>query len=532
MTSGKSGSRDRNSALKWGRAERPIWIGLRCTSQASVLILFAILFLFTKYPFEGTIAVDDFFKLDPLAFLLTSLAGRAWVEDLGWSILFLLLAVFLGRFFCGWICPLGTTLDITRRFLRKRRKGAAPGRRGMWVKYAVLVAVSASALFSVAFVWFFDPISIMIRSTALVLYPLSSAVTTSLLEGLSRIPALEEATLGLLDRLKQSVLPVYAQHFEKVLLVGAIFLAIILLETWKSRFWCRYACPLGALYGLFSRRRAMQRLVDDSCTECGLCMRSCRMAAIGKDPRETSSAECILCLECSEVCPEASVRFGFALPARVRDTLDLTRRRMIASGLSGALGAGLMGILTVDRARASTAVRPPGALPEGEFVDRCVRCFACVRACSTSGACLQPSLTSAGIEAALTPVARMRLGYCEFNCNLCGLVCPTGAIHELDIEDKKKRKMGLAAIDRNTCIPWVSGEDCIVCEEHCPVSEKAIKFDVKDVFVPGQGARTAKLPYVVKDRCIGCGICETKCPITGESAIVVTREGEERWTSF
>jgi polyferredoxin len=529
MTSGKSGSRDRNSGLKWARAEGPTWIGFRRTSQVAVLILFILLFLFSKYPFDSTASVDDFFKVDPLVALLVSLGSRAWVEDVGWSLSLLLLAIFLGRFFCGWVCPLGTTLDAARRLLGKKKPGPAPSRRGMWVKYAILVALATSAFFSVTFVWFFDPISTMIRSMTLFLYPLFSHATTSLLEGLARFQAIEDAMLGLIDRLRQSVLPVYEQHFEKSLFVAVVFITIGLLEKWKSRFWCRYVCPLGALYGLLSRKSVMQRIVDDSCTECGLCERSCRMAAIGEDPRETSRAECIYCLECSQTCPEAAIRFGFARPAAAKERLDLTRRRLITSGLSGALGAGLMGTLMRDRARASAALRPPGALPEDRFVDRCVRCFACVRVCSTSGGCLQPSLGTAGIEAILTPVARMRQGYCEYNCNLCSLVCPTGAIHELDIEDKKKRKMGLAAINRNKCIPWIAGEDCIVCEEHCPVPEKAIKFDVKDIFVPGVGAKTAKLPYIVPDRCIGCGICETKCPVTGEAAIVVTREGEERW---
>jgi formate hydrogenlyase subunit 6/NADH:ubiquinone oxidoreductase subunit I len=188
-----------------------------------------------------------------------------------------------------------------------------------------------------------------------------------------------------------------------------------------------------------------------------------------------------------------------------------------------------MGTVLVDRERAATAVRPPGALREDAFVDRCVRCFACVRVCATSGACLQPSLASAGLEAVLTPVARMRQGYCEYNCNLCGEVCPTGAIHTLALEDKQKRKMGLAFIDRNRCIPWAAGEDCIVCEEHCPVPDKAIIFETKEVSIPGEGAKIAKLPFVVTERCIGCGICETKCPLTGRAAVIVTREGEERW---
>jgi MauM/NapG family ferredoxin protein len=209
--------------------------------------------------------------------------------------------------------------------------------------------------------------------------------------------------------------------------------------------------------------------------------------------------------------------------------VDLGRRRLVRAGFAGIVGAGIVGMNLIDREEASRAIRPPGALPEDDFSDRCIRCYACVRACSTSGGCLQPSLTEAGIESMLTPVAFMREGYCEFNCTLCGQVCPTGAIHELPLEEKKTRKMGLALINQSRCIPWESGEDCIVCEEHCPVPDKAILFDSREVQVAGKGLKTVKLPYVLRDRCIGCGICETKCPVTGEAAIVVSREMEERW---
>jgi len=89
--------------------------------------------------------------------------------------------------------------------------------------------------------------------------------------------------------------------------------------------------------------------------------------------------------------------------------------------------------------------------------------------------------------------------------------------------------MGLARIDRSRCIPWVHGENCIVCEEHCPVPGKAVKFDEGEVDVPGKGIVKAKLPYVKEEKCTGCGICETKCPVSGEAAIIVTREGEKRW---
>ena len=69
----------------------------------------------------------------------------------------------------------------------------------------------------------------------------------------------------------------------------------------------------------------------------------------------------------------------------------------------------------------------------------------------------------------------------------------------------------------------------MVCEEHCPTPDKAIVFR-EDNFIKSNGeVVVTKYPYVVEDLCIGCGICETKCPVVGDSGIFVTREREQRY---
>ncbi len=87
--------------------------------------------------------------------------------------------------------------------------------------------------------------------------------------------------------------------------------------------------------------------------------------------------------------------------------------------------------------------------------------------------------------------------------------------------------IGLAVFDKDRCLPFARGEECLVCEEHCPTGEKAIVFDHKEVLTP-TGMQTLKLPRVIKKLCIGCGICETRCPVAGVSAIRVIHEGESR----
>jgi ferredoxin len=90
--------------------------------------------------------------------------------------------------------------------------------------------------------------------------------------------------------------------------------------------------------------------------------------------------------------------------------------------------------------------------------------------------------------------------------------------------------MGLAYFDKNLCIPFAEHRDCIVCEEHCPTPDKAIKFEIKEVTLPDGTVRKVKYPYVIRDLCIGCGICEMKCPLPDAPAIFVTTENEMRLT--
>jgi len=115
------------------------------------------------------------------------------------------------------------------------------------------------------------------------------------------------------------------------------------------------------------------------------------------------------------------------------------------------------------------------------------------------------------------------LGYCDFGCNACGQACPSQAIPALTLERKRQAVIGLAAVDRNRCLPWAYDVPCIVCEEMCPVPDKAIKLEVAAI-TDAQGIEMVlQRPVVQRDLCIGCGTCENRCPAAGEAAIRVYR---------
>jgi NAD-dependent dihydropyrimidine dehydrogenase PreA subunit len=100
-------------------------------------------------------------------------------------------------------------------------------------------------------------------------------------------------------------------------------------------------------------------------------------------------------------------------------------------------------------------------------------------------------------------------------------VCPVQAIPRLSLEEKRQQVIGQAYIDHNRCIAWADHRDCIVCEEMCPVPQKAIILQQVEVLNGAGETVTVKLPEVVRERCIGCGTCENKCPLNGEAAIRV-----------
>jgi Pyruvate/2-oxoacid:ferredoxin oxidoreductase delta subunit len=156
---------------------------------------------------------------------------------------------------------------------------------------------------------------------------------------------------------------------------------------------------------------------------------------------------------------------------------------------------------------------------DDEFLKKCVRCGECIKVCLRSA--LYPALFQTGAYGFFMPVLIPRLGYCEYNCNLCGQVCPTGAIPNLPLERKKKSIIGIAVFDKNRCLPFAKKVNCIVCEEHCPIPEKAIQFELSEERDYTGKKIVLRKPFVVEELCNGCGICENKCPLEGKSAVEV-----------
>ncbi len=494
--------------------------------QIFLLLFFIFLFLAASYSLKIRIPVDFFLRMDPLIALSSMLSARAFIGTFIWAFLALALTISLGRYFCGWVCPLGTTLDITSYVFKRKAGRSYPKFR--YIKYSILIFLLVGALFSSQLIWFFDPIALLTRSITISVWPIITLISSKAFGVAFRFTALQNGLSNIQNLFTSTLLPEQLTFFRMAGWVLLIFLAILGTEFVSRRFWCRNLCPLGAFFAVFSKFQILKRKVTPDCTECGDCLKICKMDAIKSNFESTEYGECIQCFDCVADCPPQVTTINFkgkTAPYKI----DLGRRRVITSAAAGLLSVGILKTNFLSRNSQAALIRPPGSREENEFLDRCIRCHECAKVCSTSGRFLQPAFLEGGLEGMWTPVGVARYGYCEFNCNLCTQVCPTDAIHPLDIETKKKTVIGLAYIDKNRCIPWYKNENCLVCQEHCPTPAKAIEMkEEKVVHFTGED-RLVKRPYIREDLCIGCGICETKCPVAGKAAIIVTPQNEQRW---
>jgi ferredoxin len=298
---------------------------------------------------------------------------------------------------------------------------------------------------------------------------------------------------------------------------------LILLNLLAARFWCRYLCPLGGALGWLSKLAIFRRKVGTDCKGCTLCTDICPTGTIDPAKDYTSDpSECTMCLDCLEVCPRSQTRFlPVFSPEKWTGYDPRAKEALMAAGVTLAVIALLKSSQLANR-QPPFLIRPPGVRetnPDVVTFTKCTRCNECIRICPTGG--LQPAVFDAGMAGLGSPVLEPRLGYCDYSCNACGQVCPVRAIPPLDLATKREKVIGLAYIDENRCIPWSDHQTCLVCEEMCPLPEKAIRLEKADIWGSDGQLVTVQLPHVQREICIGCGICEYKCPVSGEAAIRV-----------
>ncbi|MFQ5685594.1 MAG: DUF6599 family protein [Candidatus Scalindua sp.] len=504
---------------------------IRLAVQILVFIVFICLLIYADPIAEKDGTVDIFLRMSPLSAIGAMVAAKEFIVRYWPAIVVLAASLFLGRFFCGWICPLGTTLDITDHLLKKQRNRVSykiyDAKR---LKYYLLAFLLLSLFIGHQMVGWFDPISIATNAYTIVIHPYLISLINSLFNFLHKFYFISFVSDRVHVLIKEALFAMHAPFFRGHLIFLIVLFAIIFLGLFYKRYWCRNLCPLGALFALFSDWSLFKRVVGEHvCDSCDSCKIDCKMGAIDDTGRKTQAGECILCMKCQDICPTGAVRFAFKQPPEQEVSINLTKRGFITACVSSAVATPLLSLNFQKKKSQGNLeiIRPPGSLPEDNFRAKCIRCGECMRVCKTNG--LHPTILEADLSGMWTPQLIPRIGYCAHDCVLCTRVCPSGAITRLSKEKKKRLAIGKARIDRNRCIPWVgyarlpdldkNWEDvsCGVCEEVCPVPTKAIHFNT---YVHSNGKEIRRV-YVREEACIGCGFCENVCPVNGRSAIVV-----------
>jgi ferredoxin len=493
-------------------------------AQTLSLSLFALLLWQAAFPLDPILPVDTFLRLDPLVLLGTVLSGRILNASLLVALPLIACTALLGRFTCSTLCPMGTTIDVMDHLLAERGKRRASIEllaRLRLIKYEALLIILTAALLGVSLVYLASPLSWITRLYGLILHP-----------ALSFLADLALGTVRSFANHWNVTSLAYAQvtrrHFDLQWFTVIFFAAIIACVRYSPRFWCRYLCPSGAILAVVASRPLLRRQVSDECTHCGLCIEKCPMAAISENPRTTNHRECIVCENCVRICPTGAVSFkttlfGHGLSSR---PVCLGRRKVLLAGMWG-MGAALVTLTGLRHTEGNPGpakishlelIRPPGAVPERDFLACCVGCGECMKACPTNT--LQPVGLDSGVSGFFSPVVTPHRGPCEPLCNICGHVCPTGAVRPLPLEEKIWARVGTAHVLRDRCIAWEQGKKCLICAEFCTYG--AVEFKtIAGLPVP--------VPFVHEKRCSGCGLCEHNCPVQARSAIIVEPMGAMRF---
>jgi ferredoxin len=467
--------------------------------------------------------------------------------------IYFVLTLLFGRIYCSTICPTGILLDVLNRMAcigKKKKNGKLRFRYHKpmnLLRYALLGVTVALALFGVTeLCLLLDPYSNFGRIATNIFRP--------------AIIWINNVIAGILSARGNYALYNITITIPAAALIAAatIFVVFAVMVYFRGRLFCNTLCPVGALLSLVSRYSLFRISIDkNACNRCSLCERTCKAEAINSRNKRVDASRCVACFNCTSSCNSDALQFRFVRPVIFKrngaapihaafsvngeppagimaleektNHIQESRRSFLSTGVTIAgiaptlILAKTAPILAItDSPSDSTPannnkptsnnqppITPPGSLSIERFKKLCTGCHICVVHCPTR--LLKPAGLEYGFSYLLKPYVSYEKNYCNYSCTICSEVCPTDAMKPITIEEKKVTQVGIAHFDTDLCIVHTDENDCGACSEHCPT--QAVHM------IPYKGALT--IPKVEPELCIGCGGCESICPVRPHRAIFI-----------
>lgn len=423
----------------------------------------------------------------------------------------ILLTLLFGRVYCSTLCPMGIFQDIVWRvssLIRKKRKRYSYSRPKTLLRWGV-VGITVIAFFcGIPMVLaLLDPYSAYGRIAVNVFKPIYMT-GNNLLESL--FSSFDNYTFYQVDA---SILDWSS--------FGVALITLFLIRHLAARYgrtWCNTLCPVGTVLGLLSHFALFKVRIDlNKCNNCGACATKCKASCINSPDHAIDYSRCVGCFDCLESCNKRALVYTPSISLG-KQSSDASKRRFLMAGIVTAAAAPKV----MAQAKAAVAalggkkayqrenpITPPGSVSREHFESRCTSCHLCVSKCPSH--VLKPAFMEYGLGGMMQPTVNFDKGFCNFDCTVCGDICPNGAIKPVTVEQKHLTQMGTVVFLEENCIVHTDGTSCGACSEHCPTQAIAM--------VPYKEGLT--IPHINTDICVGCGGCEYVCPARPFRAVYI-----------
>lgn len=479
------------------------------------VIVSIVLFSFITFyflDFAGLLPVG-FHVLEHLQFVPALMAVGVGIPSI-FLFLLIILSLLFGRIYCSTLCPMGIYQDIVGWFSKKtaKKKKRYKYKKANNILRWSIVAIVALAFFAgfTVLLALLDPYSAYGRVVTHLFKPVYLA-GNNLLAGV-----FNHFGNYSLYKVDIAILSIFSFIVASVTLLAITFLA------WKyGRTYCNIICPVGTILGFLSRYSLFKVRIDaEMCNSCGACATKCKAYCIDSKTKKIDYSRCVDCFNCIGSCKQGGLKYlpykKEATTNTISEKPDSTKRQFLSTVLLTAIAAPQA---FARRKRAKNmhgktytrqqAISPPGAVSVDHLSKHCTSCHLCVSKCPSN--VIKPAFLEYGIGGMMQPVMFYEKGFCNYNCTVCGDVCPNGALIRLSPEEKRLTQIGKVVFNEDICVVHTDGTNCGACAEHCPT--QAVKM------VPYKNGLT--IPVINQDICVGCGGCEFICPVRPHRAIFV-----------